>query len=100
MIRRPPRSTLFPYTTLFRREPRRRSPIGHQLGPGADLEEVYDALGIAVEDEAARPLLHRISLVAGEARKVRGQRARHAEQHARVLVPEIDPDGREYDFPA
>src|SRR2546427_9011957 len=24
MIRRPPRSTLFPYTTLFRSEPRRR----------------------------------------------------------------------------
>src|SRR2546428_3351052 len=25
MIRRPPRSTLFPYTTLFRSDPRRRS---------------------------------------------------------------------------
>src|SRR2546425_9072390 len=29
MIRRPPRSTLFPYTTLFR---------SHSLGAGADLE--------------------------------------------------------------
>src|SRR2546430_7730529 len=29
MIRRPPRSTLFPYTTLFRsRGPRRRTPVG------------------------------------------------------------------------
>src|SRR3712207_8166386 len=27
MIRRPPRSTLFPYTTLFRSRPRTRSPI-------------------------------------------------------------------------
>src|SRR3712207_6877909 len=26
MIRRPPRSTLFPYTTLFRSEPRRSKP--------------------------------------------------------------------------
>src|SRR3712207_9461358 len=26
MIRRPPRSTLFPYTTLFRSRPRRRTP--------------------------------------------------------------------------
>src|SRR5436853_4324157 len=26
MIRRPPRSTLFPYTTLFRSSPRRRRP--------------------------------------------------------------------------
>src|SRR5690349_23614639 len=31
LIRRPPRSTLFPYTTLFRSQP------GHQLG-GAHLE--------------------------------------------------------------
>src|SRR3712207_8831011 len=29
MIRRPPRSTLFPYTTLFRSARRRRSSIGH-----------------------------------------------------------------------
>src|SRR5258706_12081780 len=38
MIRRPPRSTLFPYTTLFRsqcfcpRKIRRRSPRGHEPG--------------------------------------------------------------------
>src|SRR2546430_13337983 len=35
MIRRPPRSTLFPYTTLFRsREPRPRGGA-HRRGPGA-----------------------------------------------------------------
>src|SRR5215203_142854 len=28
MIRRPPRSTLFPYTTLFRSRPRREAPVG------------------------------------------------------------------------
>src|SRR2546422_1579357 len=33
MIRRPPRSTLFPYTTLFRS----RSGRGHGLGRGASL---------------------------------------------------------------
>src|SRR2546426_9137967 len=27
MIRRPPRSTLFPYTTLFRSRPRSRAPV-------------------------------------------------------------------------
>src|SRR5690242_20821142 len=32
MIRRPPRSTLFPYTTLFRSGGARRSPISAQLG--------------------------------------------------------------------
>src|SRR2546429_8083206 len=39
MIRRPPRSTLFPYTTLFRsflRERGRRRPV-HARGPGARL---------------------------------------------------------------
>src|SRR5256885_12829041 len=31
MIRRPPRSTLFPYTTLFRSGARRNPPVGNQL---------------------------------------------------------------------
>src|SRR6266576_5448075 len=31
MIRRPPRSTLFPYTTLFRSRPRRRSSASCRL---------------------------------------------------------------------
>src|SRR6266704_3981957 len=36
MIRRPPRSTLFPYTTLFRSRRRRRGPFP-ALHPGAHL---------------------------------------------------------------
>src|SRR3712207_9040655 len=36
MIRRPPRSTLFPYTTLFRSGQRRRSPHVEPLERGAD----------------------------------------------------------------
>src|SRR5476649_2122566 len=43
MIRRPPRSTLFPYTTLFRSQighptvaEQRRSPHGRRLAPGQD----------------------------------------------------------------
>src|SRR2546430_9466353 len=40
MIRRPPRSTLFPYTTLFRsaiEAPRRRDdPVGHRVVGGHD----------------------------------------------------------------
>src|SRR5258708_9061237 len=38
MIRRPPRSTLFPYTTLFRSPPRPRAarrPVGGDPHPGA-----------------------------------------------------------------
>src|SRR2546427_2884321 len=33
MIRRPPRSTLFPYTTLFRSRPARSHGFSHRLGP-------------------------------------------------------------------
>src|SRR5436190_11864138 len=32
MMRRPPRSTLFPYTTLFRSRPARRRPRGEHRG--------------------------------------------------------------------
>src|SRR5256885_11831366 len=31
MIRRPPRSTLFPYTTLFRSDPRRERPTKYRV---------------------------------------------------------------------
>src|SRR5438874_6226311 len=34
MVRRPPRSTLFPYTTLFRSRWARRSPSGCGAAPG------------------------------------------------------------------
>src|SRR3712207_9253016 len=48
MIRRPPRSTLFPYTTLFRSPPRTREQIGLALWPEASpsrlRRSVHDAL--------------------------------------------------------
>src|SRR6266581_7713520 len=37
MIRRPPRSTLFPYTTLFRSDVQ----IPHHVSPAWDLSELY-----------------------------------------------------------
>src|SRR3712207_8905910 len=40
MIRRPPRSTLFPYTTLFRSERDRHRPRGERPGVGPVVEEV------------------------------------------------------------
>src|SRR3712207_7480645 len=50
MIRRPPRSTLFPYTTLFRsgadrRALRRRSatPAGRQAAPAQRLEDIVSS---------------------------------------------------------
>src|SRR5256885_16051938 len=59
MIRRPPRSTLFPYTTLFRS---RRELVGHlrgvldQEGIGVDRRGVLrhgEGVSVAVEDRAA-----------------------------------------------
>src|SRR3712207_7683693 len=45
MIRRPPRSTLFPYTTLFRSEARRKRPNDHLVnGCAFLLERALDAL--------------------------------------------------------
>src|SRR3712207_8990094 len=37
MIRRPPRSTLFPYTTLFRSEDQPQPAVGQRLGDDADV---------------------------------------------------------------
>src|SRR3989449_6080777 len=52
MIRRPPRSTLFPYTTLFRSRPDAIAPIDHVE---ADREGVDDARGeVALRLELAR----------------------------------------------
>src|SRR5690349_23661786 len=42
MIRRPPRSTLFPYTTLFRSAEGRRAPVASM--PGVDRLTVDDAV--------------------------------------------------------
>src|SRR3712207_8123796 len=56
MIRRPPRSTLFPYTTLFRSRPARRGVGRHRREPvlrlpragrrgGRDLRQRFDDVG-------------------------------------------------------
>src|SRR3712207_7093151 len=75
MIRRPPRSTLFPYTTLFRsRVPRRRRP--HGAGRGPDDRERAEPVG---RRSVGRP--------AGEARdpEARGRSERRSEEHTSEL---------------
>src|SRR3712207_7582945 len=49
MIRRPPRSTLFPYTTLF------RSLVGHAAG-GAVLEHLVADAGLEVDGDVVAVL--------------------------------------------
>src|SRR5437764_3277692 len=54
MIRRPPRSTLFPYTTLFRshRRPPPQPALATALEPG--FQEIKQVLRIAIRAEGAR----------------------------------------------
>src|SRR2546430_11400015 len=73
MIRRPPRSTLFPYTTLFRSthprrpHPRRRHELGALQGGGAEVGDLdvgvrdqHDVRGldVAVDDALLRSEEH------------------------------------------
>src|SRR3712207_7203332 len=64
MIRRPPRSTLFPYTTLFRSERRQRGPAGElgerEVGPVAGVVDArggghdHERLALAVDRKSTR----------------------------------------------
>src|SRR5438874_8812414 len=66
MIRRPPRSTLFPYTTLF------RSLRDRAVGDGAF--DGLDGDGVVVDVERAGRLARRRADAAGHLRKVVGDR--------------------------
>src|SRR3712207_7119826 len=80
MIRRPPRSTLFPYTTLFRSSfpgpagGRRRWSV--ELGPGAPAPEPIVPLGGARRRHLLRP---------SDIRRVDRLRARRSEEHTSEL---------------
>src|SRR2546426_3851331 len=70
MIRRPPRSTLFPYTTLFRSLRLRHRPFQSEQQPVVELAGVVDA--VLVEDQrlGERADLEQpvpVGVVAGEA---------------------------------
>src|SRR3712207_8330076 len=70
MIRRPPRSTLFPYTTLF------RSRIRVVVRPDDD-----EAAGVAAAhdgDHVSQPARHRLVARAGEDRKSTRLNSSHA----------------------
>src|SRR5256884_9639516 len=80
MIRRPPRSTLFPYTTLFRsRIGHRRSVRGELIADGADRRRIHPV-----------PLSHQIL---DRPRMSPGQDGIHALHAAVKPVISLVPDG-------
>src|SRR3712207_7351874 len=84
MIRRPPRSTLFPYTTLFRSQ-----------GVG---EEGKAALGGAVGGSVRHPALaeHRADVDDRPTRPLGGHRPRRAARHERSEEHTSELQSRQY----
>src|SRR3712207_7982785 len=78
MIRRPPRSTLFPYTTLF------RSGVVDDLRGLVDLEEAQVVATRNVEDDAGRTLDARFEQGARD-RQLGGLGAPRSEEHTSEL---------------
>src|SRR6266480_6158635 len=56
MIRRPPRSTLFPYTTLFRSDRETRRALVMSVDRGAIVRNVFDTLGVVAHGPVTRIL--------------------------------------------
>src|SRR3712207_9245935 len=85
MIRRPPRSTLFPYTTLFR-SIHERLADGVLVGPGRDGRDLGDQ-PVGRDLALARVVDVEVVVVEG------GQRADHAADHrhrVRVAAEAVD----------
>src|SRR2546421_6255600 len=83
MIRRPPRSTLFPYTTLFRSA----LPAALQLEDGDDRDQVRVAAALA--DAVDGPLhLHAAVLDRGE--RIRDRELARSEEHTSELQSRSD----------
>src|SRR3712207_6904156 len=81
MIRRPPRSTLFPYTTLFRSQVRRDvGVVEHDGGPELHVGREH-AVGLARLQLGERGLLERL----GDLEARRPDLARRSEEHTSEL---------------
>src|SRR5256885_16753117 len=85
MIRRPPRSTLFPYTTLFRSILRSADQVIKRLLPGV-LANRGRWVIVALAAHAARPVI----LLAPEAHHARGDLLEGA--HVQKIVPVSSAD--------
>src|SRR3712207_7163664 len=85
MIRRPPRSTLFPYTTLFRSDPpgapHRDLVVGRLASRGDDLELGHQAVILVVEHVAVNHVLAgEVAEVAGDEDRLAGRSEEHTSE--------------------
>src|SRR3989441_13161231 len=92
MIRRPPRSTLFPYTTLFRSRPARRSRASgrdhRQRAHGAGRDALTTAgTGVAIDDQLVERQVDRFGRAEGqtETAAVADQQIDRSEEHTSEL---------------
>src|SRR3712207_8869653 len=69
MIRRPPRSTLFPYTTLFRSA--REYGIPAVLGTGVGIKRIRNGQRVTVDGDAGTVTLHDDDLPAADRKSTR-----------------------------
>src|SRR5215510_3543879 len=105
MIRRPPRSTLFPYTTLFRPDGRRARRRLGQDGPGlreaaqdrpdrksTRLNSSHVAISYAVF------CLNKQKNAAGRSQRVRSSRRRRRRRPSVMSVPKAASGGRPFVF--
>src|SRR5438874_9881212 len=86
MIRRPPRSTLFPYTTLFRSPLRSTSAASRQARPP---RESSTALGTWVErsEEHTSELQSRRDLVCRLLLEKKKKKKKHLNQTTKLYIP-------------
>src|SRR3712207_8242196 len=85
MIRRPPRSTLFPYTTLYRSEKGEGGAFveGGRIAPGGELAVNTSGGGLSYNDPGMYGLLLLIEAV----RQLRGECGERSEGHTSELQP-------------
>src|SRR2546425_7238497 len=101
MIRRPPRSTLFPYTTLFRSRGRRRSgllaPPQRERGPPAVRPDHPGAVSAGIHLERSEEHTSELQSLAYLVcrllleKKKKQHHTRRPPQHPDLLIPEVRP---------
>src|SRR5258708_22024776 len=84
MIRRPPRSTLFPYTTLFRSLRQRRG-LPPMVRPGQEIPHHFAAAPITKQSQRLREVMKRIGIAHEKIRRWRAARTGRSEEHTSEL---------------